>query len=76
VSAIAAIPRRVALALLLGYQVALSPFTRGSCRHLPSCSQYAREAVVRYGAGRGLWLAFKRLARCHPLGSSGWDPVP
>jgi uncharacterized protein len=47
-----------------------------SCRFEPSCSAYAIEAVERYGAARGSWLAMKRLARCHPLGGCGHDPVP
>jgi putative membrane protein insertion efficiency factor len=47
-----------------------------SCRYSPSCSAYAIEAVERYGAARGGWLAVKRLARCHPFGGRGYDPVP
>lgn len=47
-----------------------------SCRYLPSCSAYAIEAVERYGAARGGWLALKRVCRCHPLGGHGYDPVP
>jgi putative membrane protein insertion efficiency factor len=68
--------QHVALALLTVYKVALSGLFAGSCRFVPSCSQYAREAVLLHGAGRGTWLAARRLARCHPLGSSGLDPVP
>jgi putative membrane protein insertion efficiency factor len=64
------------LALLRGYKLLISPYFAGSCRFLPSCSEYARDAVLRYGALRGGWLAMKRLARCHPLGSNGFDPVP
>ena len=67
---------RIVLGLLRLYQIVLSPFTRGACRHYPSCSQYAREAVERHGVLRGGRLAFKRVMRCHPLGSSGYDPVP
>ncbi len=68
--------RSLTLLALRGYQAVLSPLFRGSCRHVPSCSEYAREAVERHGAARGLWLALRRLARCHPLGTSGYDPVP
>jgi uncharacterized protein len=46
------------------------------CRYVPSCSSYALEAVEVHGAARGLWLATRRLARCHPWGGHGWDPVP
>lgn len=46
------------------------------CRYVPSCSTYAREAIAEHGAARGTWLAVRRLARCQPLGSHGFDPVP
>jgi putative membrane protein insertion efficiency factor len=58
------------------YQLLVSPVLPPSCRFLPSCSDYAREAILRHGAWRGLALALRRLARCHPWGGSGWDPVP
>jgi uncharacterized protein len=67
---------RVALAALRAYKLLLSPFYTGSCRFLPSCSDYARESVMRYGVLRGSWLAATRLARCHPLCEGGYDPVP
>lgn len=67
--------RAVARFLIAVYQRLASPFTRGHCRYVPSCSQYAREAIDRHGL-RGLWMSLRRLARCHPLGSSGFDPVP
>lgn len=67
-------------ALVLGsirlYQVAISPYWPGSCRHDPTCSTYAREAVVRHGVAKGLRLVAGRLARCRPFGTSGYDPVP
>jgi putative membrane protein insertion efficiency factor len=68
--------QRVALAGVRLYQVLFSPLFAGSCRFLPSCSAYAHDAIVEHGALRGIWLAARRLARCHPLGSSGFDPVP
>ena len=67
---------KILIALIRGYQVALSPFFAGACRFVPSCSAYAREAIEVHGALRGSWLAIRRLAKCHPLGSSGYDPVP
>jgi hypothetical protein len=70
------VPVRTLLLALRAYKLLLSPLFAGSCRYLPSCSDYMAEAVRRHGAARGFWLGLKRLARCHPLGSSGYDPVP
>jgi putative membrane protein insertion efficiency factor len=67
---------RIILALIRGYQLLLSPLFAGTCRYVPSCSAYASEAVARHGALRGSILALRRLARCHPLGGHGFDPVP
>jgi uncharacterized protein len=65
------------LLMLIGfYRRAISPALPASCRFTPSCSAYAEEAIRRYGAGRGGWLAVRRLSRCHPFGGSGYDPVP
>jgi uncharacterized protein len=72
----AALARMSLLALIKIYQWGLSPWFGGRCRYLPSCSVYAAEAVRRFGALRGGWLALKRLGRCHPWGGSGYDPVP
>ena len=58
------------------YQLCISPFTPPSCRFTPTCSQYAIEALRKYGPFKGGWLTLKRLARCHPWGGSGYDPVP
>jgi uncharacterized protein len=58
------------------YKGVLSPLVGGACRFVPSCSDYARDAVIEHGAVKGAWLAFRRLARCHPGGSYGLDPVP
>ncbi len=62
--------------LIGGYRLLVSPALPPSCRFLPSCSDYALEAVRRHGAWRGAALAAVRLARCHPWGGSGYDPVP
>jgi len=64
------------LVLIRGYQLLLSPLFAGSCRFLPSCSEYAAESIRRHGALRGSWLAARRLSRCHPWGHAGVDPVP
>jgi putative membrane protein insertion efficiency factor len=58
------------------YQVTLSPLLGGQCRFHPTCSRYAIEALREHGGLRGAWLAARRLARCHPLGGRGYDPVP
>jgi putative membrane protein insertion efficiency factor len=67
---------RLCLVLIRGYKILLSPYFRGSCRFLPSCADYAAEAIDRHGVARGIWLAAGRLVRCHPLCAAGHDPVP
>jgi hypothetical protein len=67
---------RVILALIRLYKVICSPHFSGSCRFLPSCADYAREAVLRYGAVYGSWLTARRLVRCQPFCAAGHDPVP
>jgi len=58
------------------YQWFISPIFPNTCRYAPTCSHYAVEALDEWGPIRGLWIAFKRLSRCHPWGDSGYDPVP
>ena len=58
------------------YQVAISPHFPAACRYTPTCSQYAIEALRKYGLLKGLWLAARRILRCHPWGGHGYDPVP
>lgn len=64
------------LLLIRAYQLVLSPMLGASCRYAPTCSQYAVEAIRKYGPFKGGWLAIKRIARCHPWGGHGHDPVP
>lgn len=72
--------RRIAIAPLVGlvrfYQVCISPLKPASCRFTPTCSQYALEALRKYGPFKGGWLSLRRILRCHPWGGSGYDPVP
>jgi hypothetical protein len=81
-----AIPARILLALLRLYQFTVSPLLHGisrmiapaptGCRFLPTCSEYAAQAIEIHGATRGAWLALRRLLRCHPFSRGGLDPVP
>lgn len=64
------------LGLVWIYRTAISPLTGANCRYQPTCSAYAEEALRKYGAFKGGWLALKRIGRCHPWGGSGYDPVP
>ena len=72
--------RSVAMWVLRGpirfYQLAISPMTPSVCRYYPSCSNYAIEAIDKYGAMKGGWLAIRRILRCHPFRPGGFDPVP
>lgn len=67
---------RAALALVRFYQLTISRVLPSSCRFYPSCSEYTRQAIERYGLAEGVWLGVKRLARCHPFNPGGYDPVP
>ncbi len=73
---LAELPRRLVMLPIRGYQRFISPVLPPSCRFTPSCSQYALEAVAKYGALKGGWLAARRLARCHPFNPGGYDPIP
>ena len=67
---------RILIVLVAAYRYALSPMLGRSCRFHPSCSEYAQEALERHGALRGVWLALRRIGRCHPWHHGGYDPVP
>ena len=58
------------------YRCCISPLTPPSCRYTPTCSEYAIQALRKHGPLRGMWLALRRILRCHPWGGSGYDPVP
>jgi putative membrane protein insertion efficiency factor len=70
------IAARALLFVLRVYKGFLSPIMPSACKFYPTCSQYAQEAVARFGARRGMWLALKRLSRCRPFHAGGVDPVP
>ena len=67
--------RLVFIALLRFYKAGISPLLPPSCRFVPTCSQYAMEAIERYGAMKGGWMGLRRLLRCHPFHPGGFDPV-
>ncbi|MBC7880077.1 MAG: membrane protein insertion efficiency factor YidD [Anaerolineae bacterium] len=68
--------KQSALGFIRFYQRFISPLTLPTCRFTPTCSQYAFQAIERYGVGRGAWLGTKRICRCHPFHPGGYDPVP
>lgn len=67
--------KRIVISLLKIYQYTISPVLPPSCRFYPSCSDYAIEAVSEFGFGKGLWLTFKRILKCHPFHRGGYDPL-
>jgi putative membrane protein insertion efficiency factor len=67
---------RVGVTIVRSYQLLLAPFAGGACRFEPTCSEYAIDAIHTHGLARGVWLALRRVARCHPLARPGIDPVP
>ncbi len=71
-----AVGARAALAAIRFYQSHISPLFGARCIYVPTCSEYARQAIARYGLPRGGWLALRRIARCHPFHAGGYDPVP
>ena len=70
------IPKNIILKLIYGYRKYISPLTPPSCRYIPTCSEYAIIAIQRYGFLKGMFLAIKRILRCHPFHEGGYDPVP
>ena len=70
------LPKRALLALIRFYRRQISPATPPSCRFIPTCAEYALEAVEKYGALKGGYLAVRRVLKCHPFHKGGYDPVP
>ena len=70
------LPKRILLGLIRFYRREISPLKPPCCRFIPTCSQYALEAIEKYGALRGGYLAVRRILRCHPFHKGGYDPVP
>lgn len=68
--------RSILLFLIAFYQRCVSPYLPPACRFRPTCSEYAKDALILHGPLRGSWLTFRRLIRCHPLCKGGYDPVP
>jgi len=68
--------KRVMLRAIWLYQRAVSPYLPSACRYSPTCSHYSHEAVEKHGLVKGAWMGLRRLARCHPFGGRGYDPVP
>ena len=66
----------ILISLIKFYKMVISPYMAPSCRYSPTCSQYALEALKKYGLFKGGWLALKRILSCHPWGGSGYDPIP
>ncbi|HCX21829.1 MAG: membrane protein insertion efficiency factor YidD [Flammeovirgaceae bacterium] len=68
--------RKLFILPVLFYQYSISPLFPSTCRYTPTCSNYAKEAIMKHGVFKGGWLAIKRIGSCHPWGGSGYDPVP
>lgn len=68
--------KKICIFMIRGYQKYISPMTGPHCKYTPTCSQYAIEALEKYGVVKGLWLSVRRILRCHPWAEGGYDPVP
>jgi len=66
----------IAVLLVRFYQLSISPLFPNACRFTPTCSEYTKQAILKYGAISGTWLGIKRISKCHPWGGHGYDPVP
>ena len=67
--------KNIAISLINLYKYLISPLLGNNCRYLPTCSEYTKEAIIKYGVVKGFWLGLKRIAKCHPWGKGGYDPI-
>ena len=67
---------KLTISIINIYQIAISPYLKGYCRHNPSCSEYTKNSIIKHGAFKGIILGIQRLTRCLPFGTSGYDPIP
>ena len=67
---------KIFIYLIKFYQFTISPFLKNNCRYLPTCSEFAIEAIIEHGPFKGMYFSLKRILKCHPLGNHGYDPVP
>ena len=67
--------KNIAISLINLYKYLISPLLGNNCRYLPTCSEYTKESIIKYGVVKGFWLGLKRIAKCHPWGKGGYDPI-
>ena len=67
--------KNISISLINLYKYLISPFLGNNCRYLPTCSEYTKESIIKYGVVKGFWLGLKRISKCHPWGKGGYDPM-
>ena len=67
--------KKIAISWINLYKYLISPLLGNNCRYLPTCSEYTKESIIKYGVIKGFWLGLKRIAKCHPWGKGGYDPI-
>ena len=67
--------KNIAISLINLYKYLISPLLGNNCRYLPTCSEYTKESIIKYGVIKGFWLGLKRIVKCHPWGKGGYDPI-
>ena len=67
--------KNIAISLINLYKYLISPLLGNNCRYIPTCSEYTKESIIKYGVVKGFWLGLKRIAKCHPWGKGGYDPI-